>query len=43
MPEMVLGVGSELVGGTPEQFAELLRREIEKWAKIIKAVGIKAD
>jgi tripartite-type tricarboxylate transporter receptor subunit TctC len=28
-------------GGKPEQFAEHLRRETEKWAKVIKAAGIK--
>jgi tripartite-type tricarboxylate transporter receptor subunit TctC len=29
------------IGGTPEQFAEHLRKETEKWAKVIKAAGIK--
>jgi tripartite-type tricarboxylate transporter receptor subunit TctC len=33
--------GSAPIGGTPEQFAEHLRRETEKWAKVIKAAGIK--
>jgi tripartite-type tricarboxylate transporter receptor subunit TctC len=28
-------------GGTPEQFAEHIRMETEKWGKVIKAVGIK--
>ena len=28
-------------GGTPEQFAERLRVETAKWAKVIKATGIK--
>jgi len=30
-------------GGTPEQFAELIRSETAKWAKVIKAAGIKAE
>jgi tripartite-type tricarboxylate transporter receptor subunit TctC len=30
-------------GGTPEQFAELIRLETAKWAKVIKAAGIKAE
>lgn len=30
-------------GGTPEQFAELIRSETDKWAKVIKAAGIKAE
>jgi tripartite-type tricarboxylate transporter receptor subunit TctC len=33
--------GSILVGGTPEQFAEHLKRETAKWAGVIKAAGIK--
>ena len=33
--------GGTAIGGTPEQFAEHLRKEIEKWAKVIKAAGIK--
>ncbi len=33
--------GSVIVGGTPEQFAEHLRRETAKWAGVIKAAGIK--
>ena len=33
--------GSIPIGGTPEQFAEHLRKEIEKWAKVIKAAGIR--
>ncbi len=28
-------------GGTPEQFGEHIRSEIEKWGKVIKAAGIK--
>jgi tripartite-type tricarboxylate transporter receptor subunit TctC len=32
--------GSTPIGGTPEQFAEHLRKETEKWAKVIKAAGI---
>jgi len=33
--------GSTPGGGTPEQFAELMRTETEKWGKVIKAAGIK--
>lgn len=35
--------GAEPVGNTPEQFASVMRSEIAKWAKVIKAAGIKAD
>jgi tripartite-type tricarboxylate transporter receptor subunit TctC len=33
--------GAEVVASTPEQFAEYLRSETTKWAKVIKAAGIK--
>jgi tripartite-type tricarboxylate transporter receptor subunit TctC len=33
--------GATPIGGTPEQFAEHLRREMVKWAGVIKAAGIK--
>jgi tripartite-type tricarboxylate transporter receptor subunit TctC len=30
-------------GGTPEQLAELLRRDYEQWTKVIRQAGIKAE
>ena len=36
-------IGSIPVGGTPEQFAEHVRRETTKWAKVIKASGIRPN
>jgi tripartite-type tricarboxylate transporter receptor subunit TctC len=39
--EKFLANGSVIGGGTPEQFAEHLRRETVKWAGVIKAAGIK--
>jgi tripartite-type tricarboxylate transporter receptor subunit TctC len=35
--------GAELAGSTPEQFAEHIRKETEKWAKAVKASGATAD
>jgi tripartite-type tricarboxylate transporter receptor subunit TctC len=32
----------EGIGSTPEEFAALLREEMQKWAKVIKAAGLKA-
>jgi len=46
LPEVkqaLLGHGFEAVGNTPAQFAEFIRMEIAKWAKIINEAGIKAD
>ncbi len=35
--------GFELVGGTPEHFAAIIKGESEKWAPIIKSANIKID
>ncbi len=35
--------GAEVVGNTPEQYAAVLKSDVEKWAKVIKASGIRAD
>ena len=35
--------GAEPVGSTPEEFARMIRQELDKWAKVIKAAGIKPD
>lgn len=37
------GLGFEVVGGTPEQFAAFIRSETEKWTGIVKLTGAKAD
>lgn len=36
-------VGTEPVGGTPEQMRTFLASEIKKWADVAKAVGVKLD
>lgn len=36
-------LGSEVVAGTPEEFGAFQKSEIEKWAKVIKAAGVKLD
>jgi len=41
MQERLVGLSYEIRGGTPEEFAKLLRSETEKWAKVIKTAGIK--
>jgi len=35
--------GAETMGMTPEKFGEFLRADIGKWAKVVKAAGIKVD
>jgi tripartite-type tricarboxylate transporter receptor subunit TctC len=33
----------EVGGSTPEQFGALIRKDIEKWGKIVRTVGLKPD
>ena len=35
--------GFDLVGGTPEQFGALIKGETDKWAPVIKRLGLKVD
>jgi len=35
--------GLDAVGNSPEQFAAYMKSEADKWAKIIKASGARAD
>ena len=32
-----------MVAGTPEQFGEWIRTEIQRWGKVIKQTGAKAN
>jgi tripartite-type tricarboxylate transporter receptor subunit TctC len=41
--QRLAGVGSEPVGGTPEQFRQTLATERARWAEIVKVSGAKAD
>ncbi len=41
--ERVLKGGSEVIAGTPEQFANDMRAESEIWARVIREKGIKAE
>lgn len=34
---------SDVVTGTPEQFGALIRRDTERWAKVIREAGIKSE
>ncbi len=35
--------GAEIVGGTPQEFAAHIKREIPKWAKVIKDAGVRLE
>ena len=41
--ELLLALGSEGGGGTPEEFAALIRRDSAKWAEVVKRSGAKID
>jgi tripartite-type tricarboxylate transporter receptor subunit TctC len=36
-------LGADPVGNTPEQYTAFMQNEITKWAKVIKAAGIKGE
>jgi len=37
------GLGAVVVGDTPEEFAAFLRKDHERWARVIKASGVTAE
>ena len=41
--QRVTELGFDVIASTPEQFAAQVRFEIERWGKVIKAAGIKAE
>jgi tripartite-type tricarboxylate transporter receptor subunit TctC len=41
--EQVAAVGSQIVGGRPEEFSEFIRSEIAKWGKVMGDAGVKAQ
>ena len=43
MKEKLLGQGAEAVGNPPEFFADTIRTETTKWAKVVKDSGAKVD
>ena len=41
--DRLLALASPPVGGTPEQFGQHIKREIDKWARVIRAANIKPE
>jgi tripartite-type tricarboxylate transporter receptor subunit TctC len=42
MKARLLAQGVDIVGAGPREFDEIIREEIDKWAKLVKRAGIKA-
>ncbi len=43
MKQRMLSQGIAPVGNTPEEFAQLIKRELPKWAKVVQASGAKVE
>jgi len=43
MQERLQGDGVSAAGGTPEQFGNTLKRDIETWRKVVQKAGVKAE
>lgn len=43
MQERLAAEGTEPVGNTPEQFAQTVRNDIAKWAKVVKSSGARPE
>jgi tripartite-type tricarboxylate transporter receptor subunit TctC len=41
--ERLAGLGAEIIGGTPKEFADHIAREIPKWAKVVKAANVQLE
>jgi tripartite-type tricarboxylate transporter receptor subunit TctC len=43
LKEKLEALATDPVTSTPEEFADLIRREIAKWAEVVREAGLKAD
>jgi tripartite-type tricarboxylate transporter receptor subunit TctC len=43
MKARIADLGATVLGGTPAEFGKLIAEETEKWGKVVKFAGIKAD
>ena len=41
--ERLVALGANNVGSTPAEFVEFLKKDAERWARVIKAAGVKAQ
>ena len=41
--DKLLGMGADPIGGTPEEFARMMKGEMDRWGPVIRRAGVKAD
>ena len=41
--KVIAADGSEVIAGSPEQFAAVIKNELARWAKVVKASGMKPE
>lgn len=41
--ERISGLGADVKGGTPAEFAEFIRKELRLWEKVVKQANLRAD
>jgi tripartite-type tricarboxylate transporter receptor subunit TctC len=41
--ERLAAMGAEIVGGSAKEFADHIQREIPKWARVVKAIGVQLE
>jgi tripartite-type tricarboxylate transporter receptor subunit TctC len=41
--ERLVGLGTEIAGGTPEALGETIRAEVAKWSKLVKDRNLKFE
>jgi len=43
MKERLMVIGVDPAPGSPEQFGELLAKDIERWSKTVRSAGLKPE
>jgi tripartite-type tricarboxylate transporter receptor subunit TctC len=41
--EGLIAQGYDIAGGSPEDFGAFLKREYEKWGRVVRAANVKAE
>ena len=41
--ERLLRDGADAVGGTPQEFAQLIKAELKRWGEVVKLSGARVD